>query len=708
MTVFSSTLSASARWENFIATTAAGLQVRLQIICPDGVELHTNTNCPVCGFEAKGLSQYKKQEIYNKIEQSAIKECTENGASVYAMKLKYNAVLFVLGCHNCSQSDDGLYNKALTAQKLLNSFLGALGEEIEGGQRAIELSTLRQMNHKILSQFSGNKKALEQSIDLILSALIILLDAQGSWFMLEDTPRQKEFMKGDIQYINNYLIDPADGIGLTVKVLSGNIKGTIGVVLPANIEQAISLLPLMADECAIVLEVDHLFKMVQKKMAQIFEAVNSAILVLDKMGNISYANTGFEKLTGYSVLELIGQSVSSFSVSWVDLISQKAAKSEESLLDFIYAADGEKKYINWQLSPLIEEEFLYGWLIIINDRTEYYHWQEAVGKAERFAATSVLLSSLAHELRNPLSAIKGLIQLIGGKRDPESIRSYIDLSVRELDRVTQLLNEFLLLGKPAEKDNQPVCLKTFLEEIMPLLKCEGAAYGVEVVLEIKAMPMVLVDSGQLTQVIMNIVRNAVEVTDKLKQVIITLTSGNGKAFIAIRDSGPGVPDDLKDKLFRPFFTTKKGRGTGLGLSVCQAIVNQHSGEINFWNESAGGAVFNISLPAYEPINLNIQVDIVICIEESIIAYPVKKSLQAAGFQAISIQEENLINYVKTKDPRICILQGLQGQQNLVESIKMINTNIAVVELSGSINYSELLGKVKLILKNQFAAAPRIR
>lgn len=697
MAAFSSALSASARWENFVLTTAAGLQVRLVVICPDGAELQTNAKCPICGFKTEELSQRKKEEILNRIELGQVNENTENGARVVALGLKYNAVLLVQGCPNCGESEEKLYDKALTAQKLLNSFLVALCEEIQGGQRAIELSTLRQMNHKILSQFSGNKKALEQSIDLILSALIILLDAQGSWFKLEDSPVTKEFMKGDAEQINNYLAAPAEGIGLTVQLRRGNIKGTLGVILPANIEQARSLLPLMADECAIVLEVDYLFQLIHKHMSRIFETVNSAILVLDKMGNVTYVNKGFEKLTGHSELEVIGRPVSLFPAPWVNLIFRKCTNSVESLLDFLYGADGEKKYINWQLSPLIEESALFGWLIIINDRTDYFHWQEAVGKAERFATASVLVSSLAHELRNPLSATKGLLQLMGRKRDPESISSYIDLSIRELDRLTQLLNEFLLLGKSAEKDDHPVCLKNFLEGILPLLQCEGETYGVEVVLEIIAAPMVLVDSGQMTQVLMNLVRNAVEAADKQGKVIITLSACDNKALISIRDCGPGVPEELKDKLFRPFFTTKKGRGTGLGLSVSQSIVNQHGGEINFWNEAAGGAVFNITLPVYESINDALQVDIVNCIEDPMIAYPVKQSLHAAGFKVLSAKEENLIDFIKEQRPRICLLQGLQDQQSLVESIKMVNTDIAVIEIAGSVNYSELISKVKFIL-----------
>ena len=150
---------------------------------------------------------------------------------------------------------------------------------------------------------------------------------------------------------------------------------------------------------------------------------------------------------------------------------------------------------------------------MVDDRSDYYRWQSAARRAERFASTSMMVGTLAHELRNPLSAAKGLLQLMIRKRNPEQTKGYVDLVLREIDRVTRLLNEFLLLGKPASISTEPLDLVTFIEELLLLLEGEADGTDIQVLFKAEKVAPVRADAGQITQVILNLVRNAVQVSN---------------------------------------------------------------------------------------------------------------------------------------------------------------------------------------------------
>ncbi|MEL7568231.1 MAG: ATP-binding protein [Dehalobacterium sp.] len=459
-----------------------------------------------------------------------------------------------------------------------------------------------------------------------------------------------------------------------------------------------------------VLENEHLFKLINKQLSRIFGTVDGAILIIDNMGVINYVNPGFEKLTGYQVGQLIGENITKFPAPWTDFLKNQPVHNLEGVMDVIWDKEGRTKYVNWKLSSIQEDGEMFGWLIIINDKTDYYYWQQAVGQAERLSATSLLLGSLAHEIRNPLSAIKGLLQLMGRKRDPDSMRSYIDLSLRELDRITMLLNEFLLLGKPVAK-NEPICLAAFLQELMPMMQNDGNLYDIEVILDIKSKPQVQGDWRQLIKAVENLVQNAFEATKSNGRIVVSLFDIGENAYIAVRDYGPGVSKEIQDKIFRPFFSTKY-RAKGLGLPVSQAVIHNHGGDISFVNEPEGGAVFNVILPIYDVKNMNKPVDIVVCIKDRLICYPVMQSLQTAGFKVLLAEEDQVLALINKHKPLVCLLEGIREKRDLVEQVKKENESVIVIilgfvepemedlviNLNLPVNYDQLLSKIALNIK----------
>jgi nitrogen-specific signal transduction histidine kinase len=335
--------------------------------------------------------------------------------------------------------------------------------------------------------------------------------------------------------------------------------------------------------------------------------------------------------------------------------------------------------VDWQVSPLIDQETLQGWIIFIKDRTDYYRWQGAVKKAERLAITAGLVGSLAHELRNPLSAAKALLQLTRQKDEAHRSGGYIDLVERELDRVTRLLNEFLLLGKPAEKHEKPVQLASLLRELNPLLESEANNYGSALLMDLRSDPSIHADSGQLTQVVMNLIRNAAQAAGERGKIFLSLHERDQNAVLTIKDTGPGINPNIKDKLFSPFFTTKE-RGTGLGLPVVQAIVHNHSGEIWVENAEEGGAVFQVVLPSYI-IGGTRQPDVLMAVKDLMIKYPSEQAMKKVGLNIITT--DNL-------QQAILLLEGCQPQIFLVEN--------CLLEEADNINLLQLnAGNIRVVI-----------
>jgi signal transduction histidine kinase len=371
--------------------------------------------------------------------------------------------------------------------------------------------------------------------------------------------------------------------------------------------------------------------LLNKKLAQVLSAIGSAVLLVNSEGEFSFANKAAEKLLDARVIDLVGRKADSLSGPWVDAIRSRTRKRVQEPLALL--GEGPcQKWISWEVAPLWSDDQIAGWVLVVDDRTDHYRWQEAVRQAERMSITASMVGALAHELRNPLASAKGLLQLMGRKREPERMRGYCDLVLRELDRVTALLNEFLLLGKPAEMVSEPVDLAEHLQGLLPLLEGMAANHSVNIVVKLPRVRPILADTGQLTQVLLNLVRNAIEAVPEEGLVSISLEEAGREVCLTVRDNGPGFSGDALRNLFRPFFTTKE-RGTGLGLPVVQAIVLNHGGRLSVHNATEGGAEFQVYLPlcgTSEPSHL----DIALLINGHSQRYQLEQALRANGFSVL--------------------------------------------------------------------------
>ncbi len=252
-------------------------------------------------------------------------------------------------------------------------------------------------------------------------------------------------------------------------------------------------------------------------------------------------------------------------------------------------------------------------LVFKRDVTREKEFQAQFYQAEKMATIGALAAGVAHEINNPLTAISGFAEglrrrlgRIEDRVDPkmyEDFREYTETIVKECSRCRDIVQTLLTFSRPVVSSLWPVDLNRCVSDTLFLLKHHfKGRHGITVQTDLQPdLPSIMGDESQLKQVIINLVTNAFDAVseDGLIHLITRKREGGGVELI-VEDSGCGIPSELQEKLFEPFFTTKPvGKGIGIGLSTCYAIVSHHHGEITVTSEEGKGATFKVSLPGEE-------------------------------------------------------------------------------------------------------------
>jgi signal transduction histidine kinase len=223
---------------------------------------------------------------------------------------------------------------------------------------------------------------------------------------------------------------------------------------------------------------------------------------------------------------------------------------------------------------------------------------------DRLAALGEMAAGLAHEIRNPLGAIKASAQLLV-ENATEGDTEFLEIIVEETDRLNRVVGSFLDYARPARGNPLPCDVTSAVDRTLQLLKPECQTHGTLLIVEQEpALPMVRIDVEQLRQVLLNLVQNALQALDRGGEIHVATASverGRGEApwvEIRVRDTGPGIPPEVLANLFVPFVTTKD-RGTGLGLAISQRIVAAAGGRILVRTRESEGTTFVVRLPASE-------------------------------------------------------------------------------------------------------------
>jgi two-component system, sporulation sensor kinase D len=207
-----------------------------------------------------------------------------------------------------------------------------------------------------------------------------------------------------------------------------------------------------------------------------------------------------------------------------------------------------------------------------------------------------LAASTAHEIRNPLTGIKGLIQLLSEKYTNAQDQYYFSVINDEISRINEIVSEFLILGKPTAQKTETLDLRNIIKDLVPLIISEANLHNVHFQSSLPDEPvMVNCTKDQMKQVILNITKNAFESMENGGELTIKLNRLPTKCQLKIIDTGSGIPDSEIVKIFNPFYTSKD-TGTGLGLVVCRRILQSSGGEIFITSKENKGTQVDIFLP----------------------------------------------------------------------------------------------------------------
>ena len=346
----------------------------------------------------------------------------------------------------------------------------------------------------------------------------------------------------------------------------------------------------------------------------IIKSINAGLIALDDSGSVILFNPAAERIFGIRSEEALGKQIkdviplSGTTLDHAHVGRQHGLLTPNQLyLDInITRTDGIPLQVRYSLSPLKLSDRNGGSLLVFQDITEMKKIEEEMKKVEGLALVGELAAGVAHEIRNPLASISGSIEMLKEMNGNKEFSSRLmDIIIAEVERLNQLVNDFLLFARPKRANYVEIDLSELISETLELFKNSPYwSHKIELKTHLATPLPIYSDPEQLKQVIWNLLLNAcqeidgggtLEVSTRIEEA---MDNSVPNALIQIRDSGNGFPEENLPKIFTPFFTTKED-GSGLGLAIAKRIVDGLGGSITAENHPQGGAMITILLP-YHP------------------------------------------------------------------------------------------------------------
>jgi two-component system sensor kinase FixL len=347
-------------------------------------------------------------------------------------------------------------------------------------------------------------------------------------------------------------------------------------------------------------------------MRAIIATATEGIVTMDERGRIHLVNRAAELMFGYAPGALVGRSVT-------DLMPEPY-RSEHSGYVHSYLTTGVAKIIGigrevtalrrdgsqFPLDLSVGEGSHDGrrfFVAILRDVSERRDLQAKLSLAERLAALGELAAGVAHEINNPVTTILNCAQLI---QDGDDAREHAAMIADEGARIASIVQDLLQFARSDRKDNAPTDLQDALMRTARLVREGLQRHGITLELSVAdGLPHVAADRSQLQQVMLNLIHNArdalLPLSDRPRRILVEAHPDRGGVALVVRDTGPGVPLELRTRIFEPFFTTKRTRGgTGLGLSITKSLIDGFGGSVTVAGAPGQGAEFCVWLPAANP------------------------------------------------------------------------------------------------------------
>ncbi|QNO14700.1 MEDS domain-containing protein [Alkalicella caledoniensis] len=227
---------------------------------------------------------------------------------------------------------------------------------------------------------------------------------------------------------------------------------------------------------------------------------------------------------------------------------------------------------------------------------ELEKYKEVVQRLEKFEIVSQMASSISHEVRNPMTTVRGFLQLLRNKKEYKNDYQYFDLMISELDRANSIITEFLSLGKEKKTHLQVQNLNIIIQNLAPLMNANAVESSKSIRLDLKDIPPIPIDSEEIRQVLLNLVQNGLDAMQGAGEVTISTYIDDDDVVLSVSDQGEGISQEVLGKIGTPFITTKD-KGTGLGLATSYAIIERHRATIEL-KTGENGTTFYIRFAPY--------------------------------------------------------------------------------------------------------------
>jgi two-component system, sporulation sensor kinase E len=352
-------------------------------------------------------------------------------------------------------------------------------------------------------------------------------------------------------------------------------------------------------------------RLVEEKgfLETVFNSLDEGILVLGQDQKVLYLNQATHELMGLNAEFGPGDSLRRYLPDpfWKALEEDRpTSKSSSAIHQDVEIYYPQHRFLKIYVTPLSHDSVPGGnLLLIVRDVTEAHQQSARVAESERIGAVTHLAAGVAHEIGNPLNSLHIYLQLMEREiknLDPKTrkkLSEHLNVCSTEISRLDQIVNQFLKAVRPAPPSLKLRSINEILLDVLKVLEPEIQNRDVLMEKELaRDLPQIFADADQMKQVFFNIIRNSLQAMTKGGILHIRTELQDDRIMIAVRDTGGGIPSEVLQHIFEPYFTTKT-EGSGLGLMIVQRVIRQHGGLVEVSSEQGRGTTFRLFLPIAE-------------------------------------------------------------------------------------------------------------
>jgi len=332
-------------------------------------------------------------------------------------------------------------------------------------------------------------------------------------------------------------------------------------------------------------------------------SIGDAVITTDVNSTVTFMNPVAEQITGYLQAEAVGKPISYVFRIFHEINLEPAEIPVDRVIrdGFIIGLanhtglvtkNGETRSIADSAAPIRNNEGeIIGVVMVFRDITETKRLEENMARLDKLNVVGQMAAGIAHEIRNPMTTVRGFLQLISINSEFKEYTDYFETMINELDRANTIISGFLSMAKDKVVEAAEENLNRIIGSIAPLIQAEAIMSNKYVKLELGEIPDVMLSENDIRQLILNLVRNGLDASTEGDCLTIRTFAAESKVGLSVQDNGKGIDKELLEKLGTPFFTTKEN-GTGLGLFICYNIAEKHNASIGI-DTGSNGTTFSV-------------------------------------------------------------------------------------------------------------------